>query len=160
MNYSAGGHMRTHFVLAALCLAMTASAQPTEAEFMAEVTDNAAAEYVECAAYFLIVSQGLLKAGDTKTAKAYEDAYSKAMERSVMLASQSRTEAMALDVTRARFRNNTADMWKTIDNNFSNLSLLSSKHGTSCLEAMTDASAVFDRWAQKIASRYQKPPKK
>jgi hypothetical protein len=61
---------------------------------------------------------------------------------------------MATKVTLARFELSLKDMQRTIQNNYSNMSLLSSKYSESCVGAMTDSGAVMKRWTERIASKY------
>ncbi|OGI66625.1 MAG: hypothetical protein A2W18_09795 [Candidatus Muproteobacteria bacterium RBG_16_60_9] len=63
---------------------------------------------------------------------------------------------MATKVTLARFESSLKDMQKTIEFNYSNMSLLSVKYADSCVEAMTNSEAMVKRWTEKISSEYRK----
>lgn len=71
-----------------------------------------------------------------------------------MAAKRSRSTDMATSVTLARIEMSMKEMQKTIDNNYSNISLLMKKHSDSCVEAMTDSSALIKRWTEKVGAKY------
>jgi hypothetical protein len=73
-----------------------------------------------------------------------------------MAAKENRDESIATKVTLARFEMSLKDMQKTIDNNYSNISLLSNKYLTPCVEAMRDSAPLIERWTQRIQSKYGK----
>ncbi|MDM7950365.1 hypothetical protein [Hydrogenophaga sp.] len=148
--------MRIPFLLAAIVASVHATAQPTAEAMTAEVTDNVATEYADCAAYFSIVQGAFQSSGKENEAKKYKDASDKAAEFSLLAAKQSRTEDIATRVTLARFEMSLKGMQKTIANNYSNISLLMNKHSDSCVEAMTDSSALIKRWTEKVTTKYSK----
>lgn len=132
------------------------AAQPTQAELAAEITDNVSTEYVECAAYFSMVQGALTNSGNQALAKKYKEFSDKAAEFGLIAAQQSRSEEMATKVTLARFESSLKDMQKTIELNYSNMSLLTVKYADSCVEAMTNSEVMMKRWTEKISSKYQK----
>jgi len=133
---------------------------PTSEEFVAEVSDNASMEYVECSSYFAIVQQAFLRSGNAATAAKYEKASDQAASFAVIAAQTSRSTEMAGKVTIARIESSLKDMMRTIENNYSNIALLSSKYSDSCVEAMTDSDALLKRWAEKITAKYARPGRK
>lgn len=137
-----------------MCIAFTAWAQPSADQVTVEVTDNVAMEYAECSAYFAIAQGALQNSGNIAAAEKYKAASDQAAHFSLLAAQQSRSEAMATKVTLARFELSLRDMQRTIQNNYSNMSLLSNKYSDSCIAAMTDSAAVMRRWAEKISSKY------
>ena len=136
-----------------------ARAEPTPAAIAAEVTDNVAMEYAECAAYFSIVSRAFSSSGKSTEAPKFQDASDKAALFSLMAAKQSRDDAMATKVTLARIEMSLKDMQKTIDNNYSNMSLLSNKYLTPCIDAMRDSAPLIKRWTERIQNKYGKAEK-
>lgn len=137
-------------------LPLIGAAQPSPTEFAAEVTDNVSTEYVECAAYFAVVQGAFVKSGDAPAATKYKEASDKAAQFGLMAAQQSRSEEMATKVTLARFESSLKTMQRTIENNYSNMVLLSTKYLDSCVEAMTDPEAMIKRWTAKVRSKYEK----
>nr|WP_315203342.1 hypothetical protein [uncultured Albidiferax sp.] len=131
-------------------------AEPTPAAMAAEVTDNVAMEYAECAAFFSIVNGAFLSSGKATQAAKFKETSDKAAMFSLMAAKQSRAEEMATKVTLARIEMNLKDMQKTIDNNYSNMSLLSNKYLTPCVEAMQDSAPLINRWTERIQGKYGK----
>lgn len=149
-----GTYMRRLFLFAATIISLEAIGQPSAEAISAEVTDNVATEYAECAAYFAVVQGAFQSAGKANDAKKYKEASDKAAEFSLLAAQQSRPEDMATRVTLARFEMNLKAMQKTIDNNYSNISLLMNKHSDVCVEAVTDSSAMVKRWTDRVSSKY------
>lgn len=148
------------FVLSLIAIAYTfANAEPTPAAMAAEVTDNVAMEYAECAAYFSVVSGAFSGSGKPTEATKFNDTSDKAALFSLMAAKQSREDVMATKVTLARIEMSLKDMQKTIDNNYSNISLLSNKYLTACTDAMRDSAPLIKRWTEKVQSKYDKAAK-
>lgn len=148
--------MRKSIVLSALCIcSLSALAELTSEEILNEITDNISFEYMECGAYFSIVSGGLVKSGSKETAEKYKSASDNAMQFALIASEKSRSKEMAQRVTLARFQLSLEDMQKTIERNYRNISLLSSKYSESCTEAMTNSAAFMERWAEKITSKYR-----
>ena len=148
--------MRLLSMLATLAVSVHATAQPTAEAMTAKVIDNVATEYADCAAYFAVVQGAFQSTGKETEAKKYKEASDKAAEFSLLAAKQSRSEDMATRVTLARFEMSLKSMQKTIGNNYSNISLLMNKHSDSCVEAMTDSSALIKRWTEKMSSKHSK----
>ncbi len=146
--------MRVLLGIAATIVTLHAAAQPSAEAMAVEVTDNVATEYAECAAYFAIV-QGAFQ-GSVKSVEAakYKEASDKAANFSVLAAKKSRSEEMATRVTLARFEMSMKSMQKTIDNDYSNISLLMNRYSTPCVEAMTDSAALIKRWTDKVSAKY------
>jgi hypothetical protein len=152
--------MRTLVTIIIASLPLVVAAQPSAAELTAEVTDNVSTEYVECAAYFAVVQDAFSKSGNAAASAKYNEVSDKAAQFGLMAAQQSRSEEMATKVTLSRFETNLKSMQKTIENNYSNIALLSSKYSDSCVEAMTDSTVMIKRWTTKITSKYEKAEQK
>jgi len=148
--------MRLLSIFAVILVSLEAFAQPSAEAMAAEVSDNVATEYAECAAYFSVVQGAFLNSGKTTEAQQYKGVSDKAAEFSLFAARQSRTEEMATRVTLARFEMNLKAMQTTIGNNYSNISLVMNKYSDSCVEAMTDSTALIKRWKDRVTSRYSK----
>jgi hypothetical protein len=146
--------MRLLFGIATASITCLSAAQPSAEAMTAEVTDNVATEYAECAAYFAMVQGAFQSSGKAIEAAKYKEASDKAAEFAVLAARQSRSEEMATRVTLARFEMSLKSMQKTVDYNYSNMSLLMSRHSGPCVEAMTDSAALIKRWTEKISAKY------
>jgi len=146
--------------LLTLCMILSGTpliAQPNPVAIADEVTDNVAMEYAECAAFFSIVHGAFSNSGKPAEAVRFKETSDKAAMFSLMAAKQSRTEEMATKVTLARIEMNLKDMQKTIDNNYSNMSLLSNRYLTLCVAAMQDSAPVIKRWTERIQGKYGNP---
>lgn len=132
----------------------SAWAQPTADEIIAEVMDNIATEYAECAAYFAVLQGTFAHSGKPTESAKYKEASDKAAEFSLISAKQSRSDDMATKVTLARFEMNLKDMMKTIDHNYSNISLLVNKYSESCVEGITNSEVLMKRWSDRISAKY------
>jgi hypothetical protein len=148
--------MRTLVSILVAVACTSAKAEPTAAAMAAEVTDNVAMEYAECAAFFSILNDAFSSSGKATEAPKFKEASDKAALFSLMSAKQSRDEAMATKVTLARVEISLKDMQKTIDNNYSNMSLLSNKYLKPCVEAMQNSAPLIKRWTEQVQSKYGK----
>lgn len=140
-----------------LALAFASSslaAQPSVDAITAEVTDNIATEYAECAAYFAVLQGALANSGKPADSAKFKAASDRAAEFSLISAKQSRSDDMATKVTLARFEMSLRDMQKTIDNNYSNISLLMNKHSDRCTVGLTNSAAFMKRWSDRVNAKY------
>jgi hypothetical protein len=131
------------FLALALTLASQSFAQPSPEAMTNEVTDTVATEYAECSAYFGIVQGAFASSGKSQQSAKFKELSDKAAEFSLMATERSRSTDMATRVTLAQIAMSMKEMQKTIDNNYSNISLLMEKHSDSCVEPMTDSSALI-----------------
>ncbi|MFO1300788.1 MAG: hypothetical protein U1F17_10470 [Burkholderiaceae bacterium] len=153
MNIPSGTAMPRELLLAPLCVTPCVFAQPSPEAFKAEVTDNVATEYAECAAYFAIVQGAFESSGRTAEATKYKEVSDKAFQFSFRAAQQSRNEEMAGKVSLARFETSLKEMQKVIDYDYSNISLLMNRHSTPCVEAMKDSGVVIRRWTERVDAK-------
>jgi len=104
--------------------------------------DDLAVMYAECTAYNNLL-YGALERSDVEptTLEKIKSAYSQTMFASVVLASQSRTNDMAVKVTESRVELFIKDMTDEIDTNFDNFSILMNRYGNSCIEAIKKPDA-------------------
>jgi hypothetical protein len=146
-------------LLLALAFASSSlAAQPSVDAITAEVTDNIATEYAECAAYFAVLQGSFANSGKPAESAKFKAASDRAAEFSLISAKQSRSEDMATKVTLARFEMSLKEMQKTIDNNYSNISLLMNKHSDSCTEGLTNSAAFMKRWSDRVNAKYSTTP--
>ena len=148
--------VRAQFIIILAMACNSSLAGPTASELAAEITDNIAMEYAECSAYFTIVSGAFERSGKLDEARKFEELALEATKFSFAAAEKSRNESMATKVTVARVEMNLKDMQRTIENNYSNISLLSNKYLTPCAEAMRDSMPLVERWTRKIQRKYEK----
>lgn len=141
-------------LIALAFVSFPSAAQPSVEAITAEVTDNIATEYAECAAYFAILQGAFANSGKSAESTKFKEASDKAAEFSLISAKQSRSEEMATKITLARFEMSLKAMQKTIDNNYSNISLLMNKHSDSCVEGLTNSAAFMKRWSDRINAKY------
>lgn len=130
------------------------AAQPSVDTITAEVTDNIATEYAECAAYYAVLQGAFANSGKPAESAKFKAASDRAAEFSLISAKQSRSDDMATKVTLARFEMSLKDMQKTIDNNYSNISLLMNKHSDRCTVGLTNSAAFMKRWSDRINAKY------
>jgi hypothetical protein len=126
--------MRTFWKIALLLLISSYAYAENDA-VKNEVFDNISHEFVACACYFSIVSQAMSNAGDKQAAEKYEQASDTALNYAVMAAQENRSNEMVRKVTLARFELGLKSMFKEIDNNVSNISILMNKYGFRCKDA-------------------------
>lgn len=146
--------MPRHLLFALICGCAQALAQPSPDVLVAEVTDNVATEYAECAAYFAIIQGAFANSGKPVESAKYKEASDKAAQFSLLAAQQSRSEELATKVTLARFEMSLKTMNKTINNNYSNVSLLMNEHSAPCVEALADSATLIARWTERINKKY------
>jgi hypothetical protein len=105
-----------------------AFAQMTEKEIQTEIADNVAGEYIDCGVYFNIVSEGAEKAGRLSLAKEYSNLVDQCYGSAYLLIKSNRDEEMASKVSTSLVSMTDSSMRDEIENNFSNLSVLSNKN--------------------------------
>lgn len=149
--------MRKLTIVLVAFIYMPLHAEPTPSAMAAEVTDNVAMEYAECAAFFSIVHGAFVSSGKATEATKFKETSDKAALFSLLAAKQSRSEEMSTKVTFARIEMSLKDMQKVIENNYSNMSLLSNKYLTPCVDAMQDSVPLIKRWTEKVQSKYANP---
>ena len=122
-------------------------------DIMNEVTNNISDEYCNCAAYFMIVSEGFKRSNEIETAEQYIKVSETALKFADDFAKQSRTEEMAVKVTSARMEMYTKSMIKEIGNNIENISILMNKYGQRCKYIMEEPDKTMYEWANKIINK-------
>ena len=119
------------------------AAQPSVEAMTAEVTDNVATEHAECSALFAIAQGAFLSSGKRPEAAKFKDASNYAAQFSLVVAKQSRSQEIATKVTLARIEVSIKDMQKTIEYNYSNMSLLLSRYLEPCVQTMNGSEPLF-----------------
>ena len=142
--------MRSFLVFLLFLNAPIVLAQLSTEEVMAQINDNVSHEYITCAAYFTVISIGMERSGDKKTAERYEKVSHNALEFGLISAKENRTKSMAERVTVARYEVELKEMMKEIDGNVSNISLLNAKYLDSCGHAMRKPEEVMEKWSKKV----------
>lgn len=126
----------------------TGYSQSSDKKMMDEIFNNVSHDYVTCACYFTIVSWTLENSGNFGTAKQYMKARGIAVDYAIQAAGTSRSPEMAQDVTLARINMGMKQMTTEIDQNYSNISLLSAKYGDFCTRAMKEPDSVMKKWME------------
>ncbi len=142
-----------------LIILISTSAYAENDEIKNEIFDNVSHEFVECANYFSIVAQGFRNRGDKTVSEKYDQASDTAVKYAVMAAEKSRTSEMAQKVTLSRFELGLKSMLKEIDNDVSNISILSNKYALRCKDAMENPDTIMEEWGNKVLERHYKPKK-
>ena len=148
--------MKVFLQLFLMVLISSSSAYAENDQTSNEITDNISHEFVVCASYFSIVAQGLRNSGDKTTATKYDQASETAIDYAVIAAGQSRTTEMARKVTLARFEIELKSMVKEIENDVSNISILSNQYAFRCKGVMENPEAMMKEWENKVLDRHDK----
>jgi hypothetical protein len=103
--------------------------------------NNFSSELVECAAYYDISAEGIRRTGNLEAAARVEATAKSALD---MARRYSRD-----DVVLARYKLSMEDQIKTIDGNYSNLSLLMLKYKDICKQALETPQVRLNYWEKK-----------
>ena len=103
-----------------------------------QATANLASDLSECAAYYILISQGheSLK-NDPELNRAGEIAFNTAVELSNVKVTQARMELAG------------KDMLEEIDNNYSNSAILINKYGEFCKQLLENPDERIEYWLKK-----------
>ena len=123
-------------------------------EIIMEISNNISEEYVTCSAFYIISSKGLKRSGDLETASKYEDYSISAIQAALISSKKGRTQEMAEKVTSSRLDIEVKAMLKDIDNDISNISILTNKYLDHCKEIMEDPNKIVAEWTDKILKRH------
>ena len=123
-------------------------------EIIMEISNNISEEYVTCSAFYFISSKGLKRSGDLETASKYEDYSISAIQFALISSEKDRTQEMAEKETMSRLEIKVKSMLKDIDNNISNISILTDKYLDHCKEIMEDPNKIVAEWTDKILKRH------
>lgn len=123
-------------------------AQPTE-DAVRRATNEASFEMVECAAYFMVISNGLRQTPGEKfqaTADRYEKLSGEAMSYGLHMANliDQKQETVV-----ARLEMATKQMIEEMGNDYVNVSILMNKYGDTCTIAMEDPASRLEYWIEK-----------
>ncbi len=112
-----------------------------------QALSNAAHETIECAAYFQIVSEGMLNSEQQETAEAYQNVSGALIERADLITK----EAGMLQATiLARYEMAIRDMMAKIDNNFVNMSILVNEYAGACEFLTNNPEKRLEYWTKRM----------
>jgi hypothetical protein len=124
--------MKLHIFLPLfLCLALMTFAQENK---IPEEKNNLSVQYAEAAAYFEIVAEGLSKSGRDATKYAAEAQI--AMAYALTLASEGRTQDVAVKVTIARIESSKKMMLREMEYRNENITIIENKYADQSFELM------------------------
>lgn len=142
--------MKRHLVTSLyLCLTLATFAQETK---IPKELDNLSVKYAEATAYFDIVIEALGKSGkeNTKYAAVRDDA----MLYSLLLASEGRTQDVAVKVTHARIEVSKKDMLREMNYRNENIAIIENKYAEVSLDLMKNPPEEL----QELIAKYAKMP--
>jgi hypothetical protein len=126
--------MKLHIFLPLfLCLALMTLAQENK---IPEEKNNLSVQYAEATAYFELVSEALSKSGKDATKYAAEAQI--AMAYALTLASEGRTQDVAIKVTIARIESSKKIMLREMEYRNENLMIIENKYADQSFELMKD----------------------
>jgi hypothetical protein len=124
--------MNLHIILPLfMCLALTTFAQENK---IPEEKNNLSVQYAEATAYFELVSEALSKSG--KDATKYANEAQIAMAYALALASEGRTQDVAIKVTIARIESAKKIMLREMEYRNENLMIIKNKYADQSFELM------------------------
>lgn len=144
--------MRRMSVFLTLLLSCGAAFADEEQRLIKRINDNVSHDYVTCAAYFAIISGALNASGEKESSDNYESIAKKAVSFAVIAAEEGRESEVAQKVTLSRLKLEMQGMKKEIYGDYSNMSILMSKHSEPCTEAMNNPEVVYNKWLTKLTS--------
>lgn len=104
------------------------------------IVDNIAGQYAECAAYYRFVYFGFVSSNEDEGATAYRQLEDDAMFYSLLLASEGRSQDLAVQVTNSRIEMYLKKMKLEADNRNENISILINKYHFGCNDVMESPS--------------------
>ena len=142
-------------IISLLLLTLNCNAGEKE-EMLKAMSDNSSSEYISCAAYFSLVSGAVARPEEPELSSKYKQMYEAAINIGLTLAKDTRTVKMATKVTLSRFEIYLSKMKKTIDNNYSNISLLFSKYSEHCKMALEQPEEFANLINKRIIKNLEK----
>lgn len=133
--------MKSRMIVLMLFCILALVSQETRAADEDTAKNNFASELVECAAYYDIGAEGIRRTGNLDYAAASE----KAAKTALGIARQYSRD----DVVLARYKLAMEGHIKTIDGNYSNLSLLIVKYKDICKQAIETTQDRLNYWRKK-----------
>lgn len=144
----------TIILLALISIATNVCAGSKEDDISNQIYDNISHEYVDCGAYFIIVSQVIKNTKEGETADQYAKLSDMAMNYALIVAKEGRSSEMAQKVTLARYEIAVKSMIDEIDSDVSNISILSNKYAFRCKDAMENPEKMMKEWGIKILDKH------
>lgn len=152
--------MKTNLlILIAMSFLLSACALPEkkDADLQKQVYDKVSEEFAICSAFYSIVSAEMEISGDKKSVKEANDAMENAFGVALDLARQHSTEEVASEVTWSRFKSSLEEMELKAGENFSNISILRSKHSERCNWVMTSPEELMKEKTREIQNKIDSP---
>lgn len=115
--------------------------------------ENIAGLYAECAAYYRFVYFAMKSSNHEENAGAYRQLEDAAMLYSLLLASEGRSEDVAVEVTNARIEMFLKKMKQDTNNRNENIAILMNRYQFDCQEAMKNPSAALSKVLKRTAEK-------
>lgn len=141
--------MKLHLVTCLYtCLAFATFAQEKK---IPEEKNNLSVQYAEATAYFELVSEGLVKSGEVATAAKYSSEAKMAMAYALLLASEGRTQDLAVQVTNARIESSKKIMLREIEYRNENIIIIENKYADGSFRLMKNIpkdirKSIVEHW--------------
>lgn len=137
-------------ILALTLSAAVAAAGERDPEKIKLGLNNASHEFVQCAAYFLIVSVAFENSKKPTEAGQYKKISDDALGYAY---SSGKTAGLLEETTAARFEMEFVGMSDRIGKNTSNISILGKDYAVSCKYAMENPAERIDAWVAEVENR-------
>lgn len=118
-----------------------------------QVVDNVSHEYTTCSAYYAAAAAAATRSGYEEKGAELLRAASAAMTKAGITAQVGRSHEMALKVVAARYGIQSKRMNSEIENDASNISLLTARYDDRCALIMNDIDVLLKDWTEKIKAR-------
>lgn len=123
-----------------------ASAQDDQIARLNQAMNNLSHEYIQCAAYFSIVSVAMENSARPDIASKYKEVSDAALEYGLGFGE---VAGLLPETASARYEMELSSMADRIANNTSNISILGRDYADPCLTAMEDMDSRVDFWMSK-----------
>ena len=102
--------------------------------------DDVASIYAECTAYYTMVVHALNASSEPESAQQYKEVEETAMLYSLLLASETREQDVAIEVTNARIEAYMKQMNREVHGDNANIAILINKYSFDCQDAIENPS--------------------
>ena len=148
--------MKTIIPLILFMLIISSYAFSQETQKTDKNLENIARQYVECAAYYQIVSDSFKASGNGKAANSYLALRDTAKSYSIALASESRGQDIAVQLINSRFKMRKRKLSNEIYYQYENIATLIDKYHFGCQEIVQTPSAELTAILAKEMSEAEK----
>ena len=139
--------------LAFVFIGMCANATDLSEAEKKKVVDNVSHEYTTCSAYYTTAAAAASLSGDEEKAAELLKASSAAMTKAGITAQIGRSREMAVKVVTARYDIQSKRMSSEIEDDVSNISILTSKYQDRCASILNEIDALIKEWTEIIKAR-------